>query len=154
MEDGKKQDTNFQILHISLFDLGIDPLTMKKNWNEVKSESNVVFLKEFPDINFSQVLDNTKKDVLDVCLAMVECIQENNKILAKERQREGIQKARKMGIKLGRKPRDIPNDFYNAYEKCKKRELTYTAMTKMFDVNYKTLKKWIVQIEMKESVNK
>lgn len=138
---------------ISLFELGEDARTMQENWKKMQSKDKVIFLKEFPSINVCQIVEGCNgKDILEICLEIQLLIQHNNKLIAKERQARGIQMAREKGVKLGRRPIAIPKDFMHSYKQWQNREITCTMMTKKFNVDYKTLKKWMAELEAKEGM--
>lgn len=67
------------------------------------------------------LLDTTKyKDSLgslitDLVLQILSWLAEEERLKIKTRQKQGIELARKEGRLLGRKPKEIPEEFYEAY---------------------------------------
>lgn len=123
---------------ISIFDLGNQASDMLVKWKEIKEQ--VVLFKEFPDIDFHQTIND--QSLMEIILELAVMIDENKKLLAKQRQTEGIAKAREKGIKLGRREKVIPENFIEIYEQVIAKKITLKTATEKLNVDYKTYRKW------------
>lgn len=128
---------------ISIFDLGINGEEMLQKWKELNTQDMQISLMEFPNVDFYQTIDD--KPLMEIILEFAIVTEQNKKILAKQRQAEGIAKARENGIKLGRKEKVIPENFVELYQQVIAKKITMKKATEILEVDYKTYKKWIKQ---------
>lgn len=128
---------------ISIFNLGVTGEQILHKWKEWNTEGIQVSLKEFPAIDLYQTIDN--KPLMEVILEFAILMETNKKQLAKQRQAEGIAKARENGIKLGRREKEIPVNFTNVYKGVIAKKISIKKATEMLDVDYKTYRKWVKQ---------
>ena len=76
------------------------------------------------------LLDTTKsKDLLgtfiaDLVLQLLSFVAENERINIKQRQREGIVAAQKRGVRFGRPPLEMPEEYEEYYRKWKDKKIT------------------------------
>ena len=64
------------------------------------------------------------KFIADVVLQVLSFVAENERETMRQRQAEGIRTAKARGVKFGRPPLDIPDDFIKIVESYKKGEIT------------------------------
>lgn len=133
---------------ISVFELGTTAKDMLKNWKIFRKEGTQVSLKEFPDIDFMQTIHG--QELMDIVLHVAMLIEMNKKKLAKERQARGIAEAKRKGIKLGRREKEIPSNFTSIYKKVNTKQMTMKKATELLDVDYKTYKKWVKKYREKK----
>lgn len=126
---------------ISIFDLGVQASDMLRNWKELNRQDIQISLCEFPGINFYQIVDDTP--LMELILEFVIITEQNKKLLAKKRQAEGIAKARRNGIKLGRRKKDMPKNFEEIHNQVISKKITLKKATEILAVDYKTYKKWV-----------
>lgn len=130
---------------ISIFDLGKSAEEMLENWLLLKKKGIAVTLSQFPDIDFYVNVDG--RELMEVILGFFILIEKQKKSIIKEKQAQGIAKARKRGIRLGRRPKEIPENFMELYQSVQNHEISLTKATHLLGVDYKTFKKWIGQID-------
>lgn len=123
---------------ISIFDLGNQASDMLVKWKEIKEQ--VVLFKEFPNIDFHQTIND--QSLMEIILELAMMIDEKKKLIAKQRQTEGIAKAREKGIKLGRREKVRPENFIEIYEQVIAKKITLKTATEKLNVDYKTYRKW------------
>jgi DNA invertase Pin-like site-specific DNA recombinase len=66
----------------------------------------------------------------DIVLQVLSFVAENERTTIRQRQAEGIAAARAKGIRLGRPPQPLPENFHSMFQKWKKGEITGTAAAK------------------------
>ena len=63
-------------------------------------------------------------------LQLLSFVAENERTNIKQRQAEGIAAAKAKGIRFGRPPKPLPDNFHEAYQRWKQGEITGTAAAK------------------------
>ena len=66
----------------------------------------------------------------DLVLQLLSFVAENERTNIKQRQAEGITAAKAKGIRFGRPPKPLPDNFHEAYQRWKQGEITGTAAAK------------------------
>lgn len=133
--------------HISISDLGTSTAQMKESWLKLYSLGQPIFLSEFPHIDICQVIDEQAGlSLMEFVLDVVAVLQEQQRAIAKEKQAIGIQLARDRGVRLGRKPLEIPFQFKELLPMLQQKKLTIKAATSILGVDYKTIKKWMTDL--------
>ncbi len=66
----------------------------------------------------------------DIVLQVLSFVAENERTNIRQRQAEGIAAAKAKGVKFGRPPKPLPDNFLNAYQRWKQGEITGTAAAK------------------------
>lgn len=135
---------------ISLFDLGDDTTSMLTTWRQLKKQEQYIMIKEFPYIDCYQTIDDKDIDIVELALEICQCIENKKKEVAKQKQADGIKKARNSGIQLGRKPLEVPKNFHRVYRDIKSKKINLTQATRILKVDYRTLKKWIKEVHPEE----
>ena len=60
----------------------------------------------------------------DIVLQVLSFVAENERTAIKSRQREGIEAAKKRGVKFGRPPKEVPDNYDDICEKWKRKEIS------------------------------
>lgn len=63
----------------------------------------------------------------DIVLQVLSFVAENERTNIRQRQAEGIAAAKARGVRFGRPPKPLPENFHNSYQRWKARKLTGTA---------------------------
>jgi DNA invertase Pin-like site-specific DNA recombinase len=63
-------------------------------------------------------------------LQLLSFVAENERTNIKQRQAEGIAAAKARGVKFGRPPRPLPENFHMVYQRWRQGEITGTAAAK------------------------
>lgn len=103
-----------------------------RNYQEIQEEWRKITKKKGADIVVLDMplLDTTKsKDLLgtfiaDLVLQLLSFVAENERINIKQRQREGIIAAQKRGVRFGRPPLEMPEEYEEYYRKWKDKKIT------------------------------
>lgn len=103
-----------------------------RNYQEIQEEWRKITKKKGADIVVLDMplLDTTKsKDLLgtfiaDLVLQLLSFVAENERINIKQRQREGIVAAQKRGVRFGRPPFEMPEEYEEYYKMWKDKKIT------------------------------
>lgn len=68
--------------------------------------------------------------ISDIVLQILSFVAENERINIKERQAEGIAAAKKRGVRFGRPPKPIPENFYEIHRAWRAKEITLNEAAK------------------------
>ena len=66
----------------------------------------------------------------DIVLQVLSFVAENERTNIRQRQAEGIAAAKAKGVRFGRPPEPLPENFHSVYRRWKKGEITGTAAAK------------------------
>ena len=84
--------------------------------------------------NYEEILQQwrvlTKEKGIDIVLQVLSFVAENERTNIRQRQAEGIAAAKAMGVRFGRPPRPLPDNFHRCYQRWKQGEITGTAAAK------------------------
>lgn len=103
-----------------------------RNYNEIQEEWKRITQKKGADIVVLDMplLDTTKsKDLLgtfiaDLVLQLLSFVAENERLNIKQRQAEGIAAAKLRGVRFGRPPVPIPENFEESYKLWKSKKIS------------------------------
>lgn len=97
----------------SLDRLGRNYIEIHEQWrkitNEIKADIRVL---EIPTLDTSIAIDNLdKRYIADLVLQILDYTAEKERIITRERQRQGIEAAKKSGKKFGRPVKTLPENY-------------------------------------------
>ena len=103
-----------------------------RNYEEILDQWRILTKEKKIDIVVLDMplLDTRKgKDLIgtflsDVVLQILSFVAENERATIKQRQAEGIAVAKARGVRFGRPPKPLPEDFYKIYQKWKAGKIT------------------------------
>ncbi len=103
-----------------------------RNYQEIQEEWRKITKKKRADIIVLDMplLDTTKsKDLLgtfiaDLVLQLLSFVAENERINIRQRQKEGIEAAKKRGVRFGRPPLKMPENYSEYYKMWKDKKIT------------------------------
>jgi DNA invertase Pin-like site-specific DNA recombinase len=103
-----------------------------RNYHEIQEEWRKITKKKGADIVVLDMplLDTTKsKDLLgtfiaDLVLQLLSFVAENERINIRQRQAEGIAAAKKRGVRFGRPPLEMPDDYEKYYKLWQDKKIT------------------------------
>lgn len=113
-----------------------------RNYGEIQEEWRKITKKKGADIIVLDMplLDTTKsKDLLgtfiaDLVLQLLSFVAENERVNIRQRQREGIVAAQKRGVRFGRPPIEMPDDYEKYYNLWKDKKITAKEAAKICNV--------------------
>ncbi len=106
-----------------------------RNYEEILQQWRILTKEKGADIVVLDMplLDTRRgKDLLgtflsDIVLQILSFVAENERANIRQRQAEGIAAAKKRGVRFGRPPKELSPDFFKAYARWKRGEITGTA---------------------------
>ena len=66
----------------------------------------------------------------DIVLQVLSFVAENERVNIRQRQAEGIAAAKARGVRFGRPPKPLPENFHSAYQRWRADKITGTAAAK------------------------
>ena len=109
-----------------------------RNYEEIQNQWRIITKEKSADIyviDMPLLYTRRGKDLLgtfisDLVLQLLSFVAENERTNIKQRQAEGIAAAKAKGIRFGRLPKPLPDNFHEAYQRWKQGEITGTAAAK------------------------
>ncbi|MBQ9372480.1 MAG: recombinase family protein [Thermoguttaceae bacterium] len=109
------------VLFIKSIDrLGRDYREIIEQWRRLTKEMKVdVVVLDLPLLDTRRGKDLLGTFISDVVLQILSFVAENERVVILQRQREGIDAARRRGVKFGRPRRPLPKNFPKVLEQCR-----------------------------------
>lgn len=109
-----------------------------RNYNEIQEQWRILTKEKGIDIVVLDMplLDTRRgKDLMgtflsDIVLQVLSFVAENERVNIRQRQAEGIAAAKAKGVRFGRIPKPLPENFHAVYQRWKRGEITGTAAAK------------------------
>ena len=118
----KKDD----LLYIKSIDrLGRNYEEILDQWRILTKEKKIdIVVLDMPLLDTRRGKDLIGTVLSDVVLQILSFVAENERATIKQRQAEGIAVAKARGVRFGRPPKPLPEDFYKIYQKWKEGKIT------------------------------
>lgn len=116
-----------------------------EQWQYLTKTKDVnIIVLDFPLLDTrNQVNGLTGKFISDLVLQILSYVAQVERENIKQRQAEGIQLAKKKGVKFGRPALPIPKEFEKIYQLYSKGEISKRAAAKLLGTNHVTFSNWI-----------
>ena len=120
------------LLYIKSIDrLGRNYKEILEQWRLLTKEKGVdIVVLDMPLLDTRRGKDLMGTFLSDIVLQVLSFVAENERVNIRQRQAEGIAAARARGVRFGRPPRPLPENFHSAYQRWKARKITGTAAAK------------------------
>ncbi|CAM3594628.1 recombinase family protein [Erysipelothrix anatis] len=89
--------------------------------------------------------------ISDLVLQILSYVSEVERKNIRQRQKEGIELAKLRGVKFGREPKEIPDEFYDVYLEWKQEVISARAAGRKLNVNHSTFLKWAKNEQLREN---
>ncbi len=124
----KKDD----LLYIKSIDrLGRNYGEILEQWRVLTKEKGIdIVVLDMPLLDTRRGKDLMGTFLSDVVLQVLSFVAENERVNIRQRQAEGIAAAKMRGVRFGRPPRPLPENFHSAYQRWKAKKITGTAAAK------------------------
>lgn len=118
----KKDD----LIYIKSIDrLGRNYAEIQNQWRLLTKEKGVdIVILDMPLLDTRRGKDLMGTFLADIVLQVLSFASENERTNIRQRQSEGIAAAKAKGIRFGRPPKPLPENFYNIYYRWKQGEIT------------------------------
>lgn len=120
------------LLYIKSIDrLGRNYEEIQNQWRILTKEKGIdIVVLDMPLLDTRRGKDLMGTFLSDIVLQVLSFVAENERTNIKQRQAEGIAAARARGVRFGRPPRPLPENFHSAYQRWRTGEITGTAAAK------------------------
>lgn len=124
----KKDD----LLYIKSIDrLGRNYSEILEQWRILTKEKRIdIVVLDMPLLDTRRGKDLMGTFLSDIVLQILSFVAENERHNIRQRQAEGIAAAKARGVKFGRPPQALPENFHQMYQQWKKGNMTCTAAAK------------------------
>ena len=118
----KKDD----LLYIKSIDrLGRDYEEILKQWRILTKETGIdIVVLDMPLLDTRRGKDLMGTFLSDIVLQVLSFVAENERTNIRQRQAEGIAAAKARGVKFGRPPRPLPDNFYDVHKAWRDKKIT------------------------------
>ena len=124
----KKDD----LLYIKSIDrLGRNYEEILEQWRVLTKDKGVdIVVLDMPLLDTRRGKDLMGTFLSDIVLQVLSFVAENERTNIRQRQAEGIAAAKAKGVRFGRPPKPLPENFHSAYQRWKSGRITGTAAAK------------------------
>ena len=124
----KKDD----LLYIKSIDrLGRNYEEIQNQWRFLTKEKGVdIVVVDMPLLDTRRGKDLVGTFLSDIVLQVLSFVAENERTNIRQRQAEGIAAAKARGVRFGRPPAPLPDNYHSAYQRWKAGKITGTAAAK------------------------
>ena len=120
------------LLYIKSIDrLGRNYGEILEQWRILTKEKGIdIVVLDMPLLDTRRGKDLMGTFLSDIVLQVLSFVAENERTNIRQRQAEGIAAAKARGVRFGRPPRPLPENYYSAYQRWKAGAITGTAAAK------------------------
>lgn len=106
------------VLYIKSIDrLGRNYVDLNEQWRIITKEKGAdIVVLDMPLLDTRREKNLLGTFISDIVLALLSYVAENERINIKQRQAEGIAAAKKRGVRFGRPPKMLPDNFHEEYQ--------------------------------------
>ena len=137
------------VLYIKSIDrLGRNYGELNEQWRIITKEKKAdIVVIDMPLLDTRREKNLLGTFISDVVLALLSCVAENERTNIKQRQAEGIAAAKARGVKFGRPPLPIPQNFYQMHKYWRAGKITIEEAAKACNMCPKTFYSKAVKYE-------
>lgn len=108
--------------------LGRNYEEIQQQWRTLTKEKGIdIVVLDMPLLDTRRGKDLMGTFLSDIVLQVLSFVAENERSTIHQRQAEGIATAKAKGVRFGRPPKSLPENFHNIYQHWKRGEITGTA---------------------------
>ena len=114
-----------------------------EQWRKITKEKKAaIVVLDMPLLDTRQGRDLTGTLISDIVLQLLSYVAQTEREFIRQRQAEGIAVAKANGVHLGRKPIELPQDFYKAYAEWGRGAISARDAAGRLGVCHTTFLKW------------
>ena len=120
------------VIYIKSIDrLGRNYTEIQEQWRIITKEKKAdIVVLDMPLLDTRRGKDLMGTFLSDIVLALLSYVADNERINIRQRQAEGIAPAKAKGIRFGRPPLPLPDNFYTVYDEWKAKKISLTEASK------------------------
>jgi len=127
----RKLDRNTVLFVKSIDRLGRNYADLNEQWRIITKEKGAdIVVIDMPLLDTRREKNLLGTLISDIVLALLSYVAENERVAIRQRQEEGIQAARARGVKFGRPPIPLPENFYEVHKLWREKKLTMKQAAK------------------------
>lgn len=127
----RKLDNNAVLFVKSIDRLGRNYADLNEQWRIITKEKGAdIVVIDMPILDTRRDKNLLGTFISDIVLALLSYVAENERINIKQRQAEGIAAAKARGVKFGRPPVPLPDNFYEVHKQWRDKKLTLKQAAK------------------------
>ena len=144
----RKLDENSVLFIKSIDRLGRNYSDLNEQWRIITKEKKAdIVVIDMPILDTRREKNLLGTFISDIVLALLSYVAENERINIKQRQAEGIAAAKARGVKFGRPPLPIPDNFYQMHKEWRAGKITIDEAAKACGMCAKTFYSKAVKYE-------
>ena len=111
--------------------LGRNYAEILDQWKLITKDKKVdLFVVDMPILDTRREKNLLGTFISDLVLALLSYVAENERANIRQRQAEGIAAAKARGVRFGRRPNPLPNNFYEVYQQWKMKKISVSEAAK------------------------
>lgn len=120
------------VIYIKSIDrLGRNYTEIQEQWRIITKEKKAdIVVLDMPLLDTRRGKDLMGTFLSDIVLSLLSYVADNERINIRQRQAEGIAAAKAKGIRFGRPPLPLPDNFYTVYDEWKAKKISLTEASK------------------------
>lgn len=127
----RKLDENCVLFVKSIDRLGRNYADLNEQWRRITKEKGAdIVVIDMPILDTRRERNLLGTLISDIVLALLSYVAENERMNIRQRQAEGIAAARSRGVKFGRPPLPLPDNFYEIHKQWRAKKLTLKQAAK------------------------
>ena len=132
------------LLYIKSIDrLGRNYEEIQNQWRILTKDKGVdICVIDMPLLDTRRGKDLVGTFLSDIVLQVLSFVAENERVNIRARQAEGIAAAKARGVRFGRPPRPLPENYHSAYQRWKAGKITGTAAAAECGMPLSTFRYW------------
>ena len=121
------------LIYIKSIDrLGRNYSEILEQWKYITKDKKVdLYVLDMPILDTRREKNLLGTFISDLVLALLSYVAENERVNIRRRQAEGIAAAKARGVRFGRRPNPLPDNFDEAYQQWKAKELSVSKAAKL-----------------------
>lgn len=127
----KKLDSNSVLFIKSIDRLGRNYKDLNEQWRIITKEKKAdIVVIDIPLLDTRREKNLVGTLISDIVLSLFSYVAENERMNIRQRQAEGIVVAKARGVKFGRPPKNLPENFYEVHAKWRNGKLSVSEAAK------------------------
>lgn len=120
------------VIYIKSIDrLGRNYTEIQEQWRIITKEKKAdIVVLDMPLLDTRRGKDLMGTFLSDIVLALLSYVADNERVNIRQRQAEGIAAAKAKGIRFGRPPLPLPDNFYTVYDEWKAKKISLAEASK------------------------